>query len=43
MYLPIIAKQWLGKNVTVAMNIYARIGELLDASFLCGLCHITGS
>jgi hypothetical protein len=30
---PIVARERLGKNVTVAMNIHARIEELLDALF----------
>jgi hypothetical protein len=32
-YLPIVVRQWLGKNVTAAMNTHAIIEELLDASF----------
>jgi hypothetical protein len=31
-YAPIVARQRLGKNVTVATNIQATIEELLDAS-----------
>jgi hypothetical protein len=31
-----VARQWLSKNVTVAMNTHATIKELLDA------CHIKG-
>jgi hypothetical protein len=30
---PIVARQRLGKNVTATMNTYAKIQELLDASF----------
>jgi hypothetical protein len=32
-YPPIVARQWLGKNVTTAMNTHTTIGELLDMSF----------
>lgn len=32
-YLPLIARQQLGKNVTVATNTHTTIQELLDASF----------
>jgi hypothetical protein len=39
-YPPIIARQWLNKNITVAVNTHAKI-ELLDLSF-CILCHIKG-
>jgi hypothetical protein len=31
-YLPIIARQWFGKNIATAMNTYAKIEELLDVS-----------
>jgi hypothetical protein len=30
---PTVARQWLGKNVTVATNTHATIKELLDMSF----------
>jgi hypothetical protein len=33
LYPPVIARQWLGKNVTTAMNTHTAIEELLDASF----------
>jgi hypothetical protein len=32
-YPTIIARQWLGKNVTAATNIHATVKELLDSSF----------
>jgi hypothetical protein len=32
-YLPIVARQRLGGNVTTATNTHAKIEELLDASF----------
>jgi hypothetical protein len=32
-YHPIAVRQWLGKNVTAAMNAYSTTGECLDASF----------
>jgi hypothetical protein len=32
-YLPTVARQWLGKNVTVATNMHATTEDLLDASF----------
>jgi hypothetical protein len=30
---PLVARQWLGKNVAAARNSHATIDELLDASF----------
>jgi hypothetical protein len=33
MYLPIVARQRLGKNVTAAMQTHATLEELLDAPF----------
>jgi hypothetical protein len=35
-YPPIVARQRLGKNVTVAKNTHATIEELLNASFSVG-------
>jgi hypothetical protein len=32
-YPPVIARQWLSKNVTAAMNTRAKIEELLEVSF----------
>jgi hypothetical protein len=42
-YPPIIARQQLGRNVTVVTNTHTTIEELLDASFLIGPCRIKGS
>jgi hypothetical protein len=33
MYPPYIAREWLSKNVTVAMNAHATVEEMLDALF----------
>jgi hypothetical protein len=41
-FIPIIARQRLGKNVTVSKNTHTTIEELLDRHFLCGPCHIKG-
>jgi hypothetical protein len=35
-----VAKQRLGKNVTAAMNTYAKIEKLWTRRFLCGSCRI---
>jgi hypothetical protein len=41
-YPPVIAKQRLSKNDTMATNTHATIEELLDASFLLSPCGIKG-
>jgi hypothetical protein len=33
MYPPLVARQWLGKDVTAAISTHAKIEELLEASF----------
>jgi hypothetical protein len=33
-YTPIVAREWLGKNITAATNIHTTVEEMLDAS-LC--------
>jgi hypothetical protein len=35
-YHSIVARQWLGKNITAATNTHATIEELLDALFSMG-------
>jgi hypothetical protein len=32
-YPPVVARQWLSKNITTAMNTHTIIEELLDTSF----------
>lgn len=30
--IPVVAKQWLGINITTAMNVHATVEELQDVS-----------
>jgi hypothetical protein len=41
-YLPIVARQRLGKNVIAATNTHSTIEELLDASFSVGSVSYEG-
>jgi hypothetical protein len=42
-YLSIIARQRLGKNVSAAMNAHAAIEEWWTLRFMCGPCRIKGT